>query len=139
MRNIRRINLLITFSKTFCDFYNISENNFLCQNPFNRMMSTDKYEGLFRKYLHSCHNAARKILCNGEKFQIQTPCRFLRYKILRVLPQRDKEATKLYFTHYLCVIIICSIRVSTSLILIDSFGELAFCLSALFCLVSNSM
>ena len=39
--------------------YNMSENIFLCQNFFKRMMSTDKYEGLFRKYLHSCHNVAR--------------------------------------------------------------------------------
>ena len=39
--------------------YNMSENIFLCQNFFKRMMSTDKYEGLFGKYLHSCHNVAR--------------------------------------------------------------------------------
>ena len=37
----------------------MSENIFLCQNFFKRMMSTDKYEGLFGKYLHSCHNVAR--------------------------------------------------------------------------------
>ena len=36
----------------------MSENLFLCQNFFKKMMSTDKYEGFFRKYLHSCHNVA---------------------------------------------------------------------------------
>ena len=52
------------------------------------MTSTDKYEGLFRKYLHSCHKVAREILCTGAKFQIQTPSRFSSYKIPPVVPQR---------------------------------------------------
>ena len=52
------------------------------------MASADKYEGLFRKYLHSCHNVAREVLCTGAKFQIQTPSHFLSYKISPVVPQR---------------------------------------------------
>ena len=52
------------------------------------MMSTDKYEGLFRKYLHSCLNVTRCILCTGAKFQIQTPSRFLRYKTPSAVPRR---------------------------------------------------
>ena len=52
------------------------------------MTSTDKYEGLFRKYLPSWRNVAREILCTGSKFQIQTLSHFLSYKIPPVVPQR---------------------------------------------------
>ena len=58
------------------------------------MMSTDKHGDLFRKYLYSCHNLGRNFV-DGAKCQVQTPSRFMRYKIFPVVSRRvNREERK---------------------------------------------